>query len=634
MATTYTVELADGGKPIVFTGPEDASEEHILYTAHLMLQERNQEQQPDPSTIASRALGMADAGLSFASGAANTVAGGIAGAVATPFAGAETGANIVNAFTNTIREPATPEGQKTLADAGVAIKSIIDQLNVPLASVGSFIEIMTGQGLDKAVETFSRVKEEGAGIVAGERVLEETGSPLLATAARITPEAIIEVVGAKGLTGARGLNKGLSVDNVVDPGVAPVARQGADPIVEAVTGFAKGVKDAPIKLADYQSPKNIEIAENILAGTGDKSTAGVKLKPTGRGTNVVVSDSVAKSAIKQGFDEKFVAMTKLLSPEDRAKFREMINHKFKLFNSDMYKGRASDVVGDSLVKRYQTVRKAMKKSGQDLENIAKGLKGKTAGVKDPIAEFMQDLLDQGVTVNKKGKLDFEDSRFEANGASKKIINAIYDRVVRRPDPDALQAHNLKVYIDDQVTYGKNPTKAAQVAAQDILKKLRRGVDSRLDAKYDDYNKANITFSETKTALDKFEKAAGKSMEVDQPGAVKDLGTKMRRLTSNSANRGSLEDVIDQLDTVANKYGGDFKDSVFNQAKLMNQLESMFGSDAGTSFLGQMEKGVKVSDIPTSTVDAGVKVADAIIGKVNAKNPEKAFKALIELMEDN
>ena len=60
------------------------------------------------STIASRSLGMADAGLSFASGAANTVAGGIAGAVATPFAGAETGANIVNAFTNTIREPATP----------------------------------------------------------------------------------------------------------------------------------------------------------------------------------------------------------------------------------------------------------------------------------------------------------------------------------------------------------------------------------------------------------------------------------------------------------------------------------------------------------------------------------------------
>ena len=61
---------------------------------------------------------------------------------------------------------------------------------------------------------------------------------------------------------------------------------------------------------------------------------------------------------------------------------------------------------------------------------------------------------------------------------------------------------------------------------------------------------------------------------------------------------------------------------------------MFGSDAGTSFLGQIQKGVKVSDIPTSTVDAGVKVADAIIGKVNAKNPEKAFKALIELMEDN
>ena len=195
-------------------------------------------------TIASRALGMADAGLSFASGAANTVAGGIAGAVATPFAGAETGANIVNAFTNTIREPATPEGQKTLADAGVAIKSIIDQLNVPLASVGSFIEIMTGQGLDKAVETFSRVKEEGAGIVAGDRVLEETGSPLLATAARITPEAIMEVVGAKGLTGARGLNKGLSVDDVVDPRVAPVVRQGADPVVEAVTGFAKGVKEA------------------------------------------------------------------------------------------------------------------------------------------------------------------------------------------------------------------------------------------------------------------------------------------------------------------------------------------------------------------------------------------------------
>ena len=628
MATTYTVELAEGGKPIVFTGPEDASEEHILYTAHLMLQERNQEQQPDPSTIASRALGMADAGLSFASGAANTVAGGIAGAVATPFAGAETGANIVNAFTNTIREPATPEGQKTLADAGVAIKSIIDQLNVPLASVGSFIEIMTGQGLDKAVETFSRVKEEGAGIVAGDRVLEETGSPLLATAARITPEAIMEVVGAKGLTGARGLNKGLSVDDVVDPRVAPVVRQGSNPVIS-------GVKNTVIDVFEYQSPSKKKVAELIKEGSTKKSTAGFRLSESLRkGKNIVVDDKVANSAIQQGFDEGTVALIKGSSPTDRAKMLKMLDKKWESMGDKSVRARASQVVGDTVMERYETVYNAKELAGKRINLESKKLVNKPSGAEEPFDQFKSDLEEAGVEFDADGKPEYTYSDFEDFDTDQKLLNTILRRIYRNPTPDAREAHKLKRFIDAKVSFGKKSPGGLEGTAENILKDLRRRIDEQLDAKYENYNEANTTYKDTRDALEAFQKVAGQKMNLDSPSAEKAVGILMRRLLSNAPSRTNLMDAIDGLEESARKNGGKFDDDYYAQTVFIDELEGMFGADGGTSLYGQMSKSINLRDVPMTQEGAMIKGAEKAIEMINPRNPKEAIKAMRALLENN
>lgn len=572
------------------------------------------------STIASRALGVADTGLSFASGAANTLMGGLAGAIATPFAGAETGANIVNAFTNTIREPQMPEGQQNLADAAGGIQSIINQLNIPLASVGAFIEIMTNQGLDQAVDTFSRIKGEGVGVVGGDRVLEETGSPLLATAARVMPEAIMEVAGAKGLTGARVLNKGLSA--------APVVRQSIDPVIS-------GVKNTLIDVFEYQSPSKKKVAELIREGSTERSTAGFRLSESMRkGKEIVVSDKLAKAAMNQGFDEGTVALIKGSSATDRAKMLKMLNKKWASMKNKKIRARASNIVGDTALERYAVVYNENRAAGNRISIEAKKLGDKPSGAEGPFEQFKADLEEAGVTFDADGKPDYTYSAFEDFDADQKLLDTLLKRIYRDPSPTALSAHKLKRFIDAKVTYGKKSPGGLEETAENVMKDLRRRIDDQLDTRYEAYNEANTTYKDTRDALEAFQKVAGQKMDLGSPSANAAVGILMRRLLSNAPSRQALMDAIDGLEASARRNGGKFDDDYYAQTVFIDELEGMFGADGGTSLMGQMSKSINLRDVPMTQEGAVIKGAEKAIEMINPRNQEEAIKAMRALLENN
>ena len=59
-----------------------------------------------------------------------------------------------------------------------------------------------GSSPQEATETFEDVARKGLGKTLGDNTLDATGSPLLATGAQILPEALVEIAGSKGATGA------------------------------------------------------------------------------------------------------------------------------------------------------------------------------------------------------------------------------------------------------------------------------------------------------------------------------------------------------------------------------------------------------------------------------------------------
>jgi len=98
-----------------------------------------------------------------------------------------------------IEMPTSERSKAQLQDIGGAVESVTKAVNVPMSGLVGLGEIITGQGIDQAGESVRNVQDKGLGQTLGERTFEETGHPLAATAAAISPDVALNVLGLGGV---------------------------------------------------------------------------------------------------------------------------------------------------------------------------------------------------------------------------------------------------------------------------------------------------------------------------------------------------------------------------------------------------------------------------------------------------
>jgi len=567
--------------------------------------------------------GIVEPALAIGSGALSSAAGGIAGLAQSlnPFAEEGAGAKTVESFQQGAFTPKTQagkEGMQTLADL---VKKGVDLANIPLSGLGGILEVITGQGFDKGVETIRAIQNNGVGVTLGDRALEETGSPLIATAARVAPEAVVDILGMKGAGAAL---------------KSPAISGGAG---KAVALFTK------------QSPTKQKIGRLIEQGSTDAETARYTLADPSllpppktastasasplksvitREAPKIVKDPVAISAIDMGFDEGVIAAVKGASPTDKAKMLKMVDimEQGKKNNLFAMKSRPTDVAGDSLMERLNKVKDANRSAGSELDGIAGSLRGKPYDITIPGDQFMDDLDAMGITLERQGstiKANFSGSDIEGLAGPESAINRIISRISKVGNFDAYEAHRLKRFIDETVTFGKNGEGLAG-KTEAVLKKLRKNLDKNLDENFPEYNRVNTQYAETIDAIDAFQDVAGSKMNLTADSADKATGTLLRRLMSNAQSRVRMLDAVQNVEDVAKKYGGKFDDDLFSQVLFADELDSVFGPTARTSFQGQIRQA-----IPTSKTDAVMKLGEAAVKKVKGVTPEKQYEAIRALL---
>ena len=178
----------------------------------------------------------------IASSFGRSVTGGIAGTLQAlnPFAEEGEGARTVKEFTEGAFKPETQAGKEGLEALGSLVQKGVDIVNFPISGLAGLTELISGQGIDQAVDTIKSVQDKGVSSTAGRRVFEETGSPLAATIAEVAPEAAIELIGLKGAGQAI-----KQADKI--PGAAKAVEEAISPTVEAA-------KDVSKALFSFQSP--------------------------------------------------------------------------------------------------------------------------------------------------------------------------------------------------------------------------------------------------------------------------------------------------------------------------------------------------------------------------------------------
>lgn len=327
--------------------------------------------------------------------------------------------------------------------------------------------------------------------------------------------------------------------------------------------------------------------EALLKSKPDSTVA----KYTLNGRGKIANDPIAQETIKQGVDESVVATIKGATPADKQKALKALDILEKGKTDAKYKAlnRSSDVIGESAMERFNTVAKANEQAGKQLDMVAGSLKGKKVDPTPAVQNFIDELDNLGVKVE-YGKAVYKGSDIEGLKEPQRILDAVIKRMTEVSD-DANELHKLKRFIDENVAYGK-AGEGLSGRAEGIVKGLRANIDELLDTSFPEYNQVNTQYAQTRNAIDNFSDLAGTRFDPKSPNATKKIGTLARRILSNAQSRTDVLDSLDELQKVAQQYGGKFDDDIVTQTIFVNELERLFGTQAPTSLAGEVTKGVR------------------------------------------
>lgn len=345
---------------------------------------------------------------------------------------------------------------------------------------------------------------------------------------------------------------------------------------------------------------------------------------------------MVKSARKQGFDDGMTTVIANASPMNKRKMLKMVKvmEAGKKDTLHQQKFRPADVAGDSLLKQVDFIRANNKQAGQQLNRVAKSLKGKEVDVIEPTNKFIDALDEMGVKFDQDENLNFTDSVIEFSNPAKTLITNTLTKIRRNPTPDALDAHKFKKFLDEDLQHGKKLEGGVSGAVEKVLGDLRRGVNEAIGSEHPLYKEANTRFSDTVQSLDNLQDVVGKKLNQTGPHADKAFGTALRGLMNNTKGRANLMDAVDGIESTAKKYGGAFDDDMLTQMLFADELEAVFGGTARTSLKGVM-KGANVEsaiDISQMSLPGALAVGAKAVTKrargINEKNQLKAIKKLL------
>lgn len=374
--------------------------------------------------------------------------------------------------------------------------------------------------------------------------------------------------------------------------------------------------------------------EALLRSNPDSTVAQYTLDGQGK----IVNDPVAKEVIKQGVDEGTVATIKGSSQADKQAMNKALDILEKADTDKKFAAlnRSSDVIGETAMKRFSAVNEINQNAAQQLDDVAKSLKGNQINPIPAVRAFADDLSDLGVTFQ-NGKAVYTGSQIEGVKPAQSLIDKVIKRINNVGD-DAFDMHNFKKFLDEQVAYGKT-AEGLSGRTESIIKGLRSNIDELLDTSFPRYNEVNTQYSLTRNAIDDFLGAAGSKFDVTKPGAEKQVGTLMRRILSNAQSRVQVTNAMQNMQEVAKAFGKEFDDDVITQLVFVDELERLFGSQAPTSLQGITEKVAKTKGIASrlksaeGIFDLALQAGGEAIDKARGVNREGLVKSLREILSN-
>lgn len=336
----------------------------------------------------------------------------------------------------------------------------------------------------------------------------------------------------------------------------------------------------------------------------------------------------AKTAVSNGVDEKAVDLVRSASPEGKSHMRDMVMRMRRFLRDPRYSGRPADIAGEVVQERLGLISRTRQRLGRSLDIEVNKIGPKPVDVTPAYNDFFAALRDEGVVLDGFSP-NFSGSSFEQIGATEKLLKDVLKRI-ESVEPNALQLHRLKRYLDKLVFTGKQAEGGVDGDAVRIVKALRHGVDQTLDNTFPSYKAINDELSTVIQTMNQVNDAMPRKVDLDAPGSAAALGQEARKLMSNYASRQLLANSFDQIDEVAAKYGANVNSSVRDLAVFAKHLDESFEPVAKTGFRAEVTQGASAAARGEGQNWFLGRMAERFFGP----DKEEALSALEELLRES
>lgn len=407
------------------------------------------------------------------------------------------------------------------------------------------------------------------------------------------------------------------------------ALEGAGAVKSIVGSTAKGVatgaKQTAAKIAS--SP--------IVSGTGDVlQAAGRTLKsiPENIATNVgemQAKEALIKSipsvtgqkAVRAGVDvaDATTLLNAIKTPEAKSLIQTV-----KDFSTGKTKTSPFEVVGKPIVARLKTLDEQVKNYATQLDSVAKDLKGVSIGdVAQIDKSVMEGLNKLQIGITNDG-LNFVGSSLEGIGGSGKIIDNVFKRL--QGARDAFDLHNLKKYIDANVSYGKR-VEGLDAGAERLLKTWRKSIDDTLDNQFEAYNKVNTELAKRISPLEDLKGILKNADGLDTDLLSEKAGIIARRITSAAASNPEIKQILRNLDKFTSAKGKTLG-KIENLQDLYNVLNKYYDIAPKTGFQNLVKEGTGGT---TGVIEQATQKIQGFVGSTNATRQKALEDYLAELL---
>ena len=495
------------------------------------------------------------------------------------------------------------------------------------AEAGQFDPSLLGKMAGGAGEFAAAGLGAGAVLRQGAKVLpqlvgagESAGAGVLRQMGQSTAAADVGLGAASGAGSELGREVGGETGAIIGGLAAPLA---------AVTAPA-----AIKSIFQYQTPAKQAMADILKSSHGTKETLGYKLSGSGR----TIKDSAQVKAVEQGWDEGIVSPLASMNKATKREALKMVNAQQLIMNDKLgtFERRVSDTVGKSLSKRINAVVSENKKAARQLDSIArKSLKNKDVDYNLLIDDFIGGLDGMGVKIKNDG-IDFSQSIIRDVPTAKSLIRKTVNTLEEFNVSDAYDAHRMKQALQESIKFGKELT-GGKNKANDIVDKLRAGINTQLRDISPEYKAINEKISESLGVIKNLSKATPSKVDISNldKETIAQLGTTLRTTLSNNTGRGDLLKAVKGVDDLAAKYGKSFDDDIKMQILIADELDRMFGASASTGLKGQVSQAMQAGSeaVQGNTAAATKAAAKGLFGRGKNINEKNAFKAIRNLLKE-